>query len=110
MPIAEYAFKGPYPTLKKVENERGVFAILSQLVDKYYLLDVGCSEDVKKAIQGHNRRKCWERYRKGKIRYAVFYTNDFPEKANMEIENEIRQKYKTIPCGKIQELIETKII
>lgn len=109
MPIAEYPFEGPYPTLRKIENDRGVFAVISEFVGKHYLLDVGCSEDVKKAIQEHDRRKCWERYRKGKLRYAVLYSKYFPKQTNEEIERKIRLKYKTIPCGQTQVLVESKI-
>jgi hypothetical protein len=108
MQIANYSFKGPYSNLTKIDNKRGVFAIISEYVDKYYLLDIGCSDEVKKSINNHDRRKCWENYRKGKIRYAVLYTKDFPKQMDMKIEKEIRLKYKTIPCGKIQELVEVK--
>jgi hypothetical protein len=106
MPIAEYLFEGPYPTSTKIESEGGVFAIISKLVDKYYLLDVGYSEDLKKSIQEHNRKKCWEKYRKGKLRYAVLYEKDFSNQTNEEVERKIRLKYKTIPCGKNQGLAD----
>jgi hypothetical protein len=99
IPIGYYNFDGPYPTLSKIENRPGLYAIISEYYDKHYLLDVGQSDDVKKAIKNHERRKCWEKYRKGRIRYAVYYTPEAGPKKRTSIENEIRKIYETIPCG-----------
>ncbi len=99
IPICQYPFKGPIKSLEKVNNEAGVYAIVCEFVDRHYLLDVDCSDDVKKSIKIHDRRKCWTHYKKGKIRYAVLYENDFPNEKKDEIVNSIRKKYKTIPCG-----------
>jgi hypothetical protein len=105
MPIENYAFDGPHRSLKNLENKAGVFVIMSEFVGKFYLLDVDVSDDVKSAIENHVRRKCWERYRKGKIRYAVLYEKEIPADRDSEIERKIRSKYKTVPCGGVAELL-----
>jgi hypothetical protein len=99
IPIGDYSFKGPYPTLSKIENRPGLYAIISEYYDKHYLLDVGQSNDVKKAIKDHERRECWEKYRKGRIRFAVHYTPNIGSKKRTSIENSIRKIYEIIPCG-----------
>jgi len=99
IPIAQYPFKGPLKSIKKIGNSPGVFAIICEFVEKNYLLDVDHSEDVKKSILNHERKKCWEKYRKGLIRYAVLYEHNFSSESKEEIEKKIRYKYRTIPCG-----------
>ncbi len=99
IPIGDYNFDGPYPTLSKIENRSGLYAIISEYYDKHYLLDIGQSDDVKSAIKDHERRRCWEKYRKGRIRYAVYYTPEAGPDERSSIENRIRKIYETIPCG-----------
>jgi hypothetical protein len=98
MPIADYPFEGPHRSVKKIENGPGVFAVICEFVGTYYLLDVDQSDDAKKAILNHERKKCWQKYRRGLIRYAVIYESNFPSEAE-EIEKKIRHTYKNIPCG-----------
>ena len=99
MPIAQFPFEGPFPTLTKIRNESGVYAVVCEFVDKFYLLDVDQSNDIKDEITHHERRKCWEKFKKGKIRYAVLYSNVFPNLNDSQIVNNIRSTYKGIPCG-----------
>ena len=99
MPIAQYPFDGPHRSLKDIKPEPGVFAVICEFVDKYYLLDIDHSDDVRKAIQEHRRRKCWEKYRKGRVRYAVLYEMELPDVKNSDIMRKIRDAYRTIPCG-----------
>jgi hypothetical protein len=98
MPLADYPFSGPHKSLQKIEKRSGVFVVICEFVDKYYLLDVGHSDNVKQSILKHERKGCWEKYRKGRLRYAVFYTNKAAEEMRY-IENIIRKKYGNIPCG-----------
>lgn len=98
MPIADYAFKGPFRSVEKIEDSPGVFAVVSEFVDKYYLIDVDHSDEVRKAIQNHERRGCWEKHRRGRIRFAVFYTADMTAEERGKLEDKIRLEYKTTPC------------
>lgn len=98
MPIAQYLLEGPHRSVEKIENSPGVFAVICEFEGAYYLLDVDHSDDVKKAIQNHERRKCWERYRRGLIRYAVLYTRKTSAEKRGEMEEKIRKRYRDIPC------------
>jgi len=99
VPIAEYPFKGLHKTIGKLEDKPGVFTIISEFDGINHLFDVDCSETVKKKIENHERRKCWEKYRKGLIRYAVLYESDFPFVPKEKLVEEVRKRYKTVPCG-----------
>ena len=101
-PIAQYPFKGPHLSVKKIEESPGVFAVICDFEGTYYLLDVDHSDNVKQAIQNHERRKCWKRYHKGLIRYVVLYTSKKPPEKREEIEEEIRKRYRSIPCPEIK--------
>ena len=97
MIITDFLFDGPHKTLKKIDNKPGVFVIISQLHEKFYLLDVDHSNNVKNAIKEHKRSKDWENYHKGLLRYAIHYKLKAEERK--KIEKKIRSKYKNIPCG-----------
>lgn len=99
IPIAHYPFKGPHRSLRNIEDLPGVFAIISEFTGKNYLLDVDYSDEIKKAIKTHERKNCWQKYRKGLIRYAVLYETDFPSEPKEEIAKKVRKKYQAIPCG-----------
>lgn len=99
MPIANYPFDGPHRSVEKIENRPGVFAVICEFEDKYYLLDVDYSDDIKQAILNHGRRRCWEKYRKGHIRYAVLYERNLSFEDKEDVERKIRHTYRNIPCG-----------
>ncbi len=66
--IAKYEFKGPYRDTALLEDRLGVYAILDQRENnRYPLLDVGESSNVKTRIDTHDRRDCWERNERGTI-------------------------------------------
>lgn len=98
IPIAEYPFDGPHRTTNKIENKPGVFVVISEFVGKFYLIDVDYSDNVRDTILNHVRRRCWENYRKGKLRYALLYDQDFPGETKSEKVNKIRRRYRDIPC------------
>lgn len=94
--ICENPLKGRHKTVGKIDDRPGAFAVLSEFYVKYYLLDVDCLGEMKKAEENHKVRKCWEMHRKGLIRYAMLYKSDFPPKAKEEIVKEVRKSYVTI--------------
>ena len=96
--IAQYPFKGPHRSLKKIEGSQDVFTVICEFGGSLYLLDVDHSDDVKQAIQNHERRDCWEKYRRGLVRYAVIYSHNSPSPEVEEIEAKIRKRYRNIPC------------
>ncbi len=98
MPVADYTFEGPYRTVEKIEDSPGVFLVMCESAGKYYLLDVDHSDEVKKAIKNHERRSCWEKHRRGPIRYSVHYTGYMSSGEREKIEKKIRREYRKTPC------------
>lgn len=99
IPIGKYEFEGPYRDTASLEDRSGVYAILDQRENnRYGLLDVGESSNVKTRVETHDRKGCWERNKKGTIHYAVHYTPGLRQDGRMAIEQEIRDQYNP-PCG-----------
>ncbi len=98
MPMVDFAFVDPFRWVEKIEDNPRVFVVVSEFVDEYYLLDVDYSDEVRKAIQNHERRICWEKHRRGRKKFAVFYTADITAEEREKLEEKIRRECDTIPC------------
>ncbi len=96
--IAEYIFKGPYSSIEEVGDRPEIFSITCVDKGKYYLLDVGHSNNVREAILNHERRSEWQEYKRGEIMYAVMYAEDFSQEERQSVEEVIRDTYRNIPC------------
>lgn len=98
--IGKYEFDGPYPDTASLQDRSGVYVILDRKeAERYGLLDVGESGDVKTRVETHDRKDCWNRNKKGTLYYAVYYTPNLQQPGRMQIEQEIRGQYKP-PCRK----------
>lgn len=97
--IGRYEFEGPYISTGSLEDRAGVYVILCKGEgDKYSVVDVGESSEVKTRIENHDRTDCWKENCTGTLAYAVLYTPDIPEEGRRLIEQEIRTQYRP-PCG-----------
>lgn len=97
LPIGNYLFDGPIP-LEKLENRRGIFAVVCRK-DNYYLLDICAANEIKSSVETHDRRRCWEETKIGDIMYAAYYLDEFGDEELAALEREIRGDFKNIPCG-----------
>jgi len=98
--IAGYSFEGPFTSTDNLEDRAGVYAILCDKDDKYYVIDAGESARVKTRVDNHDRKDCWKRNCTGTLKVAVYYTPNMQQQGRMQVEQEIRDKYDP-PCGKI---------
>jgi hypothetical protein len=96
--IAEYIFEGPYSSIEEVGERPGIFSITCVDKGKYYLLDVGHSNNVRAAIISHERSYLWQEYKRGEIMYAVMYAEGFSQEERQSVEEVIRNTYRNIPC------------
>lgn len=96
--IGNYSFEGPYNSTDRLENKSGVYAIHCFKDDKYYLIDVGESSEVKDRIDNHDRSECWKKNCTGQLTVSVYYTPRLQQAGRKEIEGELRDKYNP-PCG-----------
>ena len=98
--IAGYQFEGPYLRLRRVPQTPGLYAIISYDGKEYYLLDVGYAKNIKRSCQVNPRKECWEEFKQGNIHFAFLQSDDLDEEAYRLVVDEIRKRYKKIPCGK----------
>ena len=76
----------------------GVYVIWCKDGDKWTVLDVGESDNVRDRVSDHDRADCWEQNCTGTIYYAATYTPDLNEDERRVIEQEIRDS-EDPPCG-----------
>lgn len=96
--VGNYSFEGPYTSTDKLEDRSGVYAILYYLDEKYYLIDVGESSEVKTRIDNHDRRDCWTKNCKGTLTLSVYYTPNLQQPGRKLVEQELRTLYNPV-CG-----------
>ncbi len=104
MPVAieNYTFEGPYYHLKDLKDRPGIYAILCRLDNGVtFLIDVGESQEIKSAIEGHERKDCWVKNCKGTLFVAVLYTPELDSRGRQDIETIIRKR-EFVPCGEIK--------
>ena len=97
--INDLKFDGPVKSTDELKDKPGIYAIISKIDKKYYIIDVGESETVKNRIENHDRKECWKEQFKGDFLYAVLYTPDKDQAERNDIAEQIRNNYK-VPCGK----------
>lgn len=98
--LAGYQFDGPYSSTSMLEDRSGVYAILSPIdTNRYKVVDVGESTNVKTRVENHDRSACWKRNATSEgLRYAVHYTPHLQQAGRKDIEQKVRNKYNP-PCG-----------
>ena len=97
--IAGYRFEGPYLGLRRIPQGPGLYAVVSYDGKQYYLLDVGYAKSIKRSCRVNPRKGCWENSKQGNIHYAFLQNDELDEEAYRLIVEEIRNRYKKIPCG-----------
>lgn len=94
-----YSFEGPYASTNSLKDNSGVYAIHDKRSNgSYYLVDVGEASEVKKRIDTHDRKDCWERKKQGTLTCSVFYTPNKQQEGRKEVEQDIRKNYSNL-CG-----------
>jgi len=96
--IGNYSFEGPFSNPSSLSNKSGVYAVLTRATtnDKYSVVDIGESGEVRDRVSDHNRAPCWNRNKKAAgLAYTAYYCN---ESTRMKVEAELRGAYKP-SCG-----------
>ena len=100
--IEGYEFEGWYSSTDELKSQSGVYVVISMGSERFKILDVGESSDVKDRIETHDKKGCWEKHSdSGKIQFGVLYTPDMDRDNREKIEAKIRNSPKrTVLCGK----------
>ncbi|HXL73755.1 MAG TPA: hypothetical protein VN963_09035 [bacterium] len=99
--IGSYLFEGSYQAPGDLRNRPGIFLVTEYLKGRHTILDIGESEEVRKAIETSNRRECWLKHSvKYELRVSVFYTPDLTTAQRVALAKQFRTKLKP-PCGPV---------
>ena len=94
-----YNFEGAFVDPSDLEIESGVYLIHCKADDKWYVLDVGESQNVRERVMTHDREDCWKtNCRGGVIHYSAHYMPNSTETERVLVEQTIRQQANPI-CG-----------
>lgn len=106
--IEDYTFDGPFAFKEKLKERPGVYAILCLMgSQKHFLIDIGESENIREAIEYHDRKNCWVKNCKGSILVAALYTQEMDSQGRKDIESHIRSR-EFAPCGNQKRSYEPK--
>ncbi|RKY36919.1 MAG: hypothetical protein DRP72_03615 [Candidatus Omnitrophota bacterium] len=105
MKIGGLEFKGPYRDINEIDDDAGVYVVLSLYPDgKFEVIDVGESgwnipqgQGMRRRLKSHSRRKCWEQHLEtGSLAFTVLVERDGEKR--LRIEELLRKTYRP-PCG-----------
>ena len=96
--IKKHKFDEPCKNKENLKPQSGVYVVLSRknAKEKWKIIDVGETDDVKKRMGNHDRKSCWKRKKCGELYYTAHYTD---EQERVKIEQKIRDKCYP-PCGR----------
>ena len=98
----EHEFDGAYVSPDSLQARAGVYVIWCKSEDKnedkWTVLDVGETADVKERVCNHGRADCWSKNCSGIIYYSATYTPELQQAGRMRIEQIIRGLTNP-PCG-----------
>lgn len=94
--ISGYTFAGPYDSVEQLNDESGVYVVVTGETGNWKLLDCGESPKVKERVSNHERRECWQRNAvEGRI---AFFVKNAEVKGRQMIAEEILNENE-FPCG-----------
>ena len=100
--ISGYTFEGPYPCDgNSLQRWPGVYVILGlNHGNRWEVVDVGESRDIRNRIESHERRACWRAQNLANLSVVVLYTDvpPFNKRWRTRLEARIRREYNP-PCG-----------
>lgn len=96
----DYDFDGAYPSAGWLETIPGVYVIWCKTGNKWEVLDVGQSENVRNHCKNHDRTDCWKNNcSQGRLRFTAHYMPDAEEESRIQVVKDIRNRTDP-PCGR----------
>jgi hypothetical protein len=100
--IEDYTFDGPFARVEDLKERAGVYAVVCLMSNqKHFLIDVGESDNIRNAIETHERKECWITNCKGSLLVAALYTTELDNRGRADIVAFIRSR-EFVPCGNKQ--------
>src|SRR5258708_6856656 len=93
--ISGYNFEGPYTNTASLADNAGVYVILTRAhtTEKWTVIDIGESTEVKSRIANHDRKPSWSHNSQGTVAAAVLYTPGWTGDQRRALESSLRDKY-----------------
>jgi len=91
--LGKYSFEGPFPSIDKLKDKAGVYAIICMVDREFFLLDVGESTRMKTRIENHEKKGAWVKKCNGELTIFVRYTPFLEQEGRLLIEKELRELY-----------------
>jgi len=96
--VGDHTFNGPYENPERLSPRAGIYAIHDRRENRYIIIDVGETHDIRDRVSRHERRPCWERESTGTLTYSELLTPNLRQSGRKEIEQQIRERYHVL-CG-----------
>jgi hypothetical protein len=88
--LGKYLFTGPIASIDKLKDRPGVFAIICNVDNEYFLIDVGESSKLRTRIENHYKKDCWIKNCDGQVIIYVRYTTFLKQQSRIIIEQELK--------------------
>jgi len=96
--IGSHEFSGPHTAIHEIDDQAGIFIMVSKEGDSIFPIDVDQSNAILTSIRNHERKDCWKENCTGNLAVLVYYTPGMASGGRQAIEQEIRNE-NFIPCG-----------
>lgn len=97
--LGKYSFQGPYLSIDKIKDSLGIYAVVCEVDNEFFLLDVGDISKLRKGIENNDPKKCWMKNNKGKLIFYIHRTIFLKQRGKDLIEQELRELYQPV-CGR----------
>lgn len=91
--LGKHSFNGPFASDVKIRDKSGVYAIVCNVGNEYFLVDVGESSRLRTRIENHDKKDCWTKNCKGQLLIYAHYTPFSKRHARIHIEQELSELY-----------------
>jgi hypothetical protein len=91
--LGKYLFTGPFESIDKIKDRSGVYAIVDEVDNEYFLMDVGESIKLRTRIENHYKNASWLKYCNGKLTIYACYTPFLNQQGRIRIEKELRELF-----------------
>lgn len=91
--LGKYSFTGPFETIDKIKDRSGVYAIVDEVNNEYFLMDVGESLKLRTRIENHYKRDSWMKNCNGRVTIYCHFTPFLNQQGRIRIEKELRDLF-----------------
>jgi hypothetical protein len=92
--LGNYSFTGPFESIDDINDWSGIYAIVCNVDQENFLLDVGESSKLRTRIENHDKKDCWINHCKGQLKIYIHYTLLLKQPGRILIERVLREHFQ----------------